>query len=116
MYRERNRAELEEILSPYSESLCTVYSLKIILKFFSLFSKYAKTGLDWRKFSARDLKSFICLVYQKVNSEGVVLSVLRTKGAEVLMNPLTETALTINCSQPKLDKFKEVIKCDFSQQ
>lgn len=32
------------------------------------------------------------------------------------MNPLTEKALTINCSQPKLDKFEEVITCDFSQQ
>lgn len=62
MCRKRNRAELGEILSPYTESVSTVYSLKITFKFFSLFSKYAaKTGLDWRKILSKGLKKLYLL-------------------------------------------------------
>lgn len=71
MYRERNRAQLEEILSPYTESVWTVYSLKIILKFFSLFSKYAaKTGLDWRKILSKGLKQLYLLSLSKGKFRG----------------------------------------------
>lgn len=57
----------------------------------------------------RDLKSLICLVYQKVDSEAMVLSVFKAKKVEVLMSPLIEKALAIYCLKLKLDKFKEVI-------
>lgn len=64
--KEKQSRTLEEILSPYTEHTCTVYSLKIILKFFSLFSKYAaKTGLGWRKVLSKGLKKFYLLSLSK---------------------------------------------------
>lgn len=78
--KEKQSRTLEEILSPYTESMCIVYSLKIILKFFSLFSKYAvKTGLDWRKILSKGLKKLYLLSLSKGKFRGVVLSVFRPK-------------------------------------
>lgn len=71
MYRKRNRAELQEILSPYTVSVCAVYSLNIMLKFFSLFSKHAaKTGLDWRKILSKGLKKLYLLSLSKGKFRG----------------------------------------------
>lgn len=62
---------LEEILSPYTEHMCTVQSLRIILKFFSLFSKYAaQTGLGWRKILSKGLEKFYLLSLSKGKFRG----------------------------------------------
>lgn len=78
--KQKQGRSLEEILSPYTESMCALCCFKMILKFYSTLRRESgKTVLDWRKCSVRDLKSFICLVYQKVDSEVMVLSVFKAK-------------------------------------
>lgn len=106
--KKRNRAGVwRRFHLPILEVCVQCIVLKLYLNSTAHLEKRLESGLDWKK----KLNLFSL---SKGRFRGDGSQRVQGKKVEVLMNPLTEKALGINCLKPKLDKFKEVIKCDFS--